>query len=482
MPLAPSLLTIGVDIGGTNLRAARIGADGEILERLCEKSAPDPEIVLARVIDLVERLDAPGVAAIGIGIPGRVDAGRRKVLSGGYVNLAEMALAERVEQTIGKPVVIDNDCNMALIAEIAVGAAKTHANVVMFTIGTGIGGAVVQQGEIVRGQATAGQLGHIIIDLDGEICVCGRRGCVETVSSGTALGRHIAKAGLPPATSVDNLLSLAAIGDAVAADILRTWARPLRAAIDATIVMFDPGLVLLGGGLGAAAYRALAAAPASASWYQWPVAPALLGDVAGMIGAGLAALAAAAPARPAPAKSGKRAVLVNGIPASGKSTISRAIADATGWPLLTLDTIKNPFLEQLGGGDRLFNRTLGRASYEAIWALVRDAPEGATFIVDAWFGFQPRELLETHLDMAGVVATAEIWCHAPAEVLAARYAARLDDRPAGHPGADYIPELIQLVSRAEPLRRGPTLDLDTTIPAEFDRIAAWLRMAFEPEV
>ncbi|GLS38353.1 hypothetical protein GCM10010869_39470 [Mesorhizobium tianshanense] len=493
MPL--SSMAIGIDIGGTNLRAARISGTGEILDRVSEKSAPDPELVLSRIAEMVRRLDSPEVAAIGIGVPGRVDARRRAVLSGGYVNLASVSLAQRLESTAGKPVVIDNDCNMALIAEMAVGAARGHENIAMFTIGTGIGGAVAQDRRIVRGNGTAGQLGHIAVDISGEACVCGRRGCVETTSSGTALGRHIARAGLGPDVSVDQLFARDAGGDTLARGILEAWAKPLRAAIDTAVAMFDPDLVLLGGGLGLAAHRALARAPALAPWYQCPVEPAQLGDDAGVIGAGLQALAAQATvtqASPASLPSaplnpgrrtvagrravpGRRAVLVNGIPASGKSTVSRGIAERMGWPLLTLDTIKNPFLEALGGGDREFNRTLGRASYQAIWSVVGEAPAGTIFVIDAWFGFQPRQVLEDHLQRAGVEQTAEIWCHAPGEVLAERYRARLDQRPAGHPGAAYIPELIELAKRAEPLRRGPLFDVDTTKPIAFDAITQWLQ-------
>ncbi|RUT95079.1 transcriptional regulator, partial [Mesorhizobium sp. USDA-HM6] len=87
--------------------------------------------------------------------------------------------------------------------------------------------------------------------------------------------------------------------------------------------------------------------------------------------------------------------------------------------------------------------------------------------------------LEDHLRKAGVERTAEIWCHAPGEVLAERYGARLDQRPAGHPGAAYIPELIELAKRAEPLRRGPLFDVDTTKPIDFDAITAWLRATFD---
>lgn len=482
-------MAIGIDIGGTNLRAARIAATGEILKRLSEKSAPDPELVLGRIADMVHQLDTPDVAAIGVGVPGRVDARRGAVLSGGYVDLSSVALAQRLESMAGKPVIIDNDCNMALTAEMARGAGRGHDNIVMFTIGTGIGGAVAEGRQIVRGKATAGQLGHIAVDLNGELCICGRRGCVETTSSGTALGRHIARAGLGPDVSVDQLFARDAGGDAVARGILEAWARPLRAAIDTAVAMFAPDRVLLGGGLGDAAHRALACAPALAPWYQCPVEPAQLGDAAGVIGAGLQALAAQGKVSPAtlprlrpgrpgsgrPAVPNRRAVLVNGIPASGKSTVSRGIAERMGWPLLALDTIKNPFLEALGGGDREFNRTLGRASYQAIWSVVAEAPAGSIFVVDAWFGFQPREVLEDHLQRAGIVATAEIWCHAPGEVLAERYRARLDRRLPGHPGAAYIPELIELAKRAEPLRRGPLFDVDTTKPIDFDAITQWLQ-------
>ncbi|TPM10159.1 ROK family protein [Mesorhizobium sp. B2-3-11] len=469
-------MAIGIDIGGTNLRAARISGTGEILKRLSEKSAPDPELVLGRIADMVRLLDTPDVVAIGVGVPGRVDARRGAVLSGGYVNLASVALAQRLESMAGKPVVLDNDCNMALAAEMVLGAGQGHDNIAMFTIGTGIGGAVVQNRRIMRGRATAGQLGHITVYVNGEVCACGRRGCVETTSSGTALGRHIARAGFGPDVSVDQLFARDAAGDIKARGILEAWARPLRAAIDTTVAMFDPDLVLLGGGLGLAAHRALGHAPALAPWYQCPVAPAQLGDDAGVIGAALQALSAqtstSLSVQPGRAR---RAVLVNGIPASGKSTVSRGIADRMGWPLLALDTVKNPFLEVLGGADRQFNRTLGRASYQAIWSLVGDAPAGSTFIVDAWFGFQPRQVLEDHLRKAGVEHTVEIWCHAPGEVLAERYGARLGQRLPGHPGADYIPELVELAKRAEPLRRGPLFEVDTTQPIDFDAIAAWLR-------
>jgi glucokinase len=282
--------TIGIDIGGTNLRAARIASDGSIEERISERITRNPQVVTERVIELVRKLDRADVVAVGVGIPGRVDARHNVVLSGGYLDLSGDTFADAIEAATGKPVAIDNDCNMALVAEIAVGAGQNRENVVMFTIGTGIGGAVVLEGKIVRGRMSAGQLGHLTADFDGLPCVCGRRGCVETTSSGLALARWISEAGFPPETVVEELFRLEAAGHQAAAEVLLRWVQPLRAAIDTAVAAFAPDLVLLGGGLGHAAHRALANAPALAEWYLCPVERAELGDDAGVIGAGICAL------------------------------------------------------------------------------------------------------------------------------------------------------------------------------------------------
>jgi predicted kinase len=170
----------------------------------------------------------------------------------------------------------------------------------------------------------------------------------------------------------------------------------------------------------------------------------------------------------------KRIVLVNGVPASGKSSVARVLADARIWPILALDSVKEPFFDHLGIGDREFNRKLGRASYKAMFSIVRDAPEGMTFILDAWFGFQPREVLEDHLVHAGVGATAEVWCHAPPQVLVERYRERLLLRHDGHPGEAFLPELDALARRAEPVRRGAMFDVDTTQPLDRERLLGWV--------
>lgn len=168
----------------------------------------------------------------------------------------------------------------------------------------------------------------------------------------------------------------------------------------------------------------------------------------------------------------KRAVLVNGVPASGKSTVARLISARFGWPILTLDAIKEPFFGELGAVDRAGNRALGRASYRAIFNLIADFPEGGTTIVDAWFGFQPIEVLEGHLAHAGVSDVREVWCHAPPEIIGARYAARVAGRPAGHPGMEYVPELIALAARAGPTGRFACVSVETV--GAIAATAAWL--------
>jgi glucokinase len=445
---------IGIDIGGTHIRAARIDANGAIADHAACPTPATAEAVLTACLELAEGLRSLGVMAIGIGVPSRVLAGERRILPGGYVDLSRIGFADAVEAATGLPVAIENDATMALLGEQALGAARGCRNVVMLTIGTGIGGAILNDGTILRGAGLAGQLGHLVVDAPGLPCKCGRHGCLETVSSGSAFGRHLAAAGLPPGSRAEDLLAQP-LGPATMA-ALQAWAAPLGRAIDTLIAACAPERVLLGGGAGAAAVAALACLPRETSWYAAPVVAAELGDAAGMVGAGLAGLRAAAQCRP------KRAVLVNGVPASGKSTVAAAIAEATGWPVLALDAIKEPFLVALPPGDRTFNRLLGRASYDAIFSLLGDAPAGSTAIIDAWFGFQPPEVLADGLARAGITETVEIWCEAPPEAIGARYAARVDQRPPGHPGSDYVPELVALAARAGPLSRGPVLRVDTT--------------------
>jgi len=278
---------IGIDIGGTNIRAARISAAGDIRERRIEYTSRAPESALSQIETLIANLFDDDTRAIGLGIPGRVDSAGGRILSGGFVDLSGLSLVEQLQRRWKVPVRIDNDASMALVAEARLGAARGCAHVVMLTIGTGIGGALMLNGRLVHGRMTAGQLGHITIDIHGPPCLCGRNGCLETYSSGTALGRLAAEAGVISSVNLEQLL---ARDDAPSRHILAQWSQPLRAGIESLTATFDPEKVVLGGGLGHFAVRALHLLPAASSWYSCSVVPAHLGDDAGIIGAALHAL------------------------------------------------------------------------------------------------------------------------------------------------------------------------------------------------
>jgi predicted NBD/HSP70 family sugar kinase len=171
----------------------------------------------------------------------------------------------------------------------------------------------------------------------------------------------------------------------------------------------------------------------------------------------------------------KQVILVNGVPASGKSHVARVISGHLNLPLLALDSIKEPLFDHLGLGDREHNRRLGRASYQAIWSIVQGSPDAVTFVIDAWLGFQPRDVLQKFLANAAVLRPMEIWCHAPSPVIEERFRSRLHHRHAGHPGESYIPELVALVDRANPMDLGSRYDLDTSLPLDQGKLLNWVR-------
>jgi predicted NBD/HSP70 family sugar kinase len=184
---------------------------------------------------------------------------------------------------------------------------------------------------------------------------------------------------------------------------------------------------------------------------------------------------------------GKRVILVNGIPASGKSRLAVELSAHSGWLQLSLDGIKNPFLQRLENVDRPFNRVLGQASYQVIWEIIAGAPDGSTFIVDAWFGFQPKEVLQDYLQRAGVTQVLEIWCQIDADLAALRFSSRLSERLPGHVGAEYISELKILAGNAQPMSIGPVYSVDQNVTAQnklinIVDIHEWIMNSFHPQL
>jgi len=277
---------IGVDVGGTQIRVARIDATGGLCGRVAEPVLPDRNGFCAQLLRLIETVRHDACTGVGIGIPGRVDAANAAILSAGYLDVAGLDLPDLVERCIGLPARVENDATMALLAE-ARARATTPRVVAMLTIGTGIGGALLCDGVPWYGSGFSGQFGHLVVAGDGPLCNCGRHGCVETFSSGTALRRLVATAGLPPETRAEDLLARAATGDSVCARLLDAWARPFHRALGTLAAAVDPGLILVGGGLGTAMIGALTRVPPDSAWFRMPVEAAVLGNDAGVIGAGL---------------------------------------------------------------------------------------------------------------------------------------------------------------------------------------------------
>jgi glucokinase len=212
-------------------------------------------------------------------------------------------------ERLDRPVVVDNDANCALLAEARAGAAKGAANALLLTLGTGIGGAILARGEIYRGRGGAGELGHMVVDLDGEPCSCGSRGCLETVASGPAFGRAgDAAADEQPDSALGEakasgreitgalVTELAGEGDAAAVGVLAEAGRKLGAGLASLANAFSPEVIVIGGGASAAGE--LLFAPAREEMQRRAlrpnrdvrVVPAHFADEAGMLGAAVMAL------------------------------------------------------------------------------------------------------------------------------------------------------------------------------------------------
>jgi len=172
-----------------------------------------------------------------------------------------------------------------------------------------------------------------------------------------------------------------------------------------------------------------------------------------------------------------RAVLVNGVPATGKTSIARALGSRLQLPVLSLDSIKEALFDELGdgNGDREFGRMLGRASMQAIWSIVADFPPGSAVVIEAWFRLPPHDAVLRGIERAGIERWAEVWCHASADVVVDRYKART--RHPGHPPASYATELATLAETAQPIGLQGCLLVDTSdfASVDLDAIARWVR-------
>lgn len=293
---------IGVDLGGTKILAGVVDRDGAVARR-SERATPlssQPEL-LAALDEAVEEVLEDGVAALGFGIPSTIDQRAGRAVSSVNIPLADLDLRERMSSRFGLPVGIDNDANAAALAEWAFGAGRGTRHMVMLTLGTGIGGGLILDGRPYRGSVGAGaELGHVVVQHDGPPCqgACTGRGHLETLASGTAADAT-ARELLGPEASAEDLVRLAREGDPAAGEALREIGRRLGSGIGSFVNIFNPELVVLGGGFVAAGELLLAPAREVAAREARPpagdlvrIVPAELGADAGLVGAALVAFEA----------------------------------------------------------------------------------------------------------------------------------------------------------------------------------------------
>ncbi|MGQ0849165.1 MAG: ROK family protein [Actinomycetota bacterium] len=302
---------IGVDIGGSAVKAIRW--DGAEISAAIEVAAPlAAEKWLEQIAGLVEALQTSTRGPVGVAVAGLVRWPEGVLAWAPHLDGTEVPVRSWLEARFARPVIVDNDANCAALAELIAGSARNVNDALMLTLGTGIGMGLIVNGDIYRGRSFAGEAGHMTMIPDGALCACGRRGCWETLVSGTALADGLARliADMPggplaaPAGAGEGpsavLSRAAADGHSPAADVLRRCGRWLGRGVANLIALLDPELVVVGGGavesasdlLLEAARNELEVALEGAEHRPIPaIVAATHGRWAGAIGAALAASA-----------------------------------------------------------------------------------------------------------------------------------------------------------------------------------------------
>ena len=248
---------IGIDIGGTDTKIGLVDVHNKLLDSVCiptKAERPADEVIRTVAETALSILDKNGIAmeqcvGVGIGVPGTVDRKKGIVRYSNNIRWEDVPLVKEMSTYLPIPVEIANDADCAALGETIAGAGKECSDVVMITLGTGVGGGVVLDGEIYEGREIGGsELGHMVIVENGEPCTCGRRGCLEAYASATALKRE-AKRASKKELIPSEIFALAKQGDPAMKEVVETYIRRLGLGIVNIVNIFRPQLVLLGGGI-----------------------------------------------------------------------------------------------------------------------------------------------------------------------------------------------------------------------------------------
>ncbi|BAZ05543.1 ROK family protein [Calothrix sp. NIES-3974] len=281
---------IGIDLGGTGIKLGRVGTDGNLIKTISVPTPQpaNPEDVFATIVEAIAFLDPDGIStAIGVGLPGPTDArGRIAKVSINLPGWVDIPLADWLEAKFHKPTIIANDANCAGLGEAWLGAGRNFPNFILLTLGTGVGGAIIFNGELFSGHyGAAGELGLITLYPDGPTCNSGNNGSLEQFVSIRAIRR---RTGLEPA----ELGVLAANGDSRALEFWQEYGRDLGIGISSLVYVLTPDAVILGGGVSGSAKFFLPATRAEVerrvlftSRENLQIIPAQLGNQAGIFGA-----------------------------------------------------------------------------------------------------------------------------------------------------------------------------------------------------
>lgn len=261
-------LACGVDIGGTKILGGVVDEDGGIVEELrVESPATDVEAIERAVTGLVRELGSRHeIASVGIGAAGYVDKARARVMFAPNIAWRDVDLKAELEESTGLPVVVENDANVAAWGEFRFGAGHDVDDLLLVTVGTGVGGGVVLDGELFRGAFGVGaEIGHLRVVPGGLLCGCGNYGCLEQYGSGSALVREARRAASGGSLLARHLLDraggdagaitgpmiteLARAGDPFCIEQLRDLGRWLGEGIASLAAVLDPAVVVLGGGV-----------------------------------------------------------------------------------------------------------------------------------------------------------------------------------------------------------------------------------------